>query len=112
MSTPEKRVKDKVKAMLKEKDAYFFMPATAGFGKSGVPDIVACIDGRFYGVECKAQPNKPTALQAKNLEQIAEAGGIAIAVDETGLGALKMLLDAGVVGTGGHIYDLLKKEDK
>lgn len=111
MSTPEKRVKDKVKAMLKEKGAYFFMPATAGFGKSGVPDIVACLDGKFWGIECKAQPNKPTALQIKNLEQIHETGGVAIAVDETGLGALKMMLEAGFISRGG-VVNLLKGEDK
>lgn len=113
MSTPEKRVKDKVKAMLKEKGAYFFMPATAGFGKSGVPDIVACLDGRFFGIECKAQPNKPTALQMKNLEQIAQTNGVAIAVDETGLGALKMVLDAGIkYYKKGEVMNLLKGEDK
>ena len=113
MTTPEKRVKDKVKAMLKEKGAYFFMPATAGFGKSGVPDIVACLDGRFYGIECKAQPNKPTALQEKNLEQIAQTKGVAIAVDETGLGALKMLLDSGIVyAAKSDVIRLLKGDDK
>lgn len=111
MSTPEKRVKDKVKAMLKEKGAYFFMPATAGFGKSGVPDIVACLDGKFWGIECKAQPNKPTALQEKNLVQIHHAGGIAVAVDETGLGALKMMLEAGFISRGG-VVNLLKGEYK
>jgi hypothetical protein len=116
MSTPEKRVKDKVKAMLKEKGAYFFMPATAGFGKSGVPDIVASVDGYFWGIECKAQPNKPTALQTKNLEQIAETGGVAIAVDETGLGAFKMLLDTGSFNLKylkkGEVLCMLKGEDK
>jgi hypothetical protein len=112
MSTPEKKVKDKVKAMLKEKGAYFFMPATAGFGKSGVPDIVACLDGKFWGIECKAQPNKPTALQEKNLAQIMDAGGVAVAIDETGLGAFKLLLSAGVEPKGGRMLILLKGEDK
>ncbi len=43
MTTPEKKVKDKVKKMLVEVGAYYFMPATGGYGRSGVPDLVACI---------------------------------------------------------------------
>lgn len=92
MSTPEKKVKDKVKAILKELGAYYFMPATHGFGSSGVPDIVACLHGSFIGIEVKANGNKPTALQVKNLHQIANAGGLAICVDETGIDTLKEVI--------------------
>ena len=38
--TPEKKVKQKVAKQLKEMGAYFFYPATGGYGRSGVPDIV------------------------------------------------------------------------
>ena len=46
-ATPEKRVKDKVVAILKQEGAYYFFPATHGYGRSGVPDIVACVSGLF-----------------------------------------------------------------
>ena len=52
--TPEAKVKNKAVKQLKELGAYYFFPATAGFGKSGVPDIVACYKGMFFGIECKA----------------------------------------------------------
>ena len=39
--TPEAKVKEKVVAKLKELKAYYFFPATGGYGKSGVPDIVS-----------------------------------------------------------------------
>lgn len=80
--TPEKKVKDKVVALLKQHGAYYFYPVTGGFGMSGVPDIVACYRGTFIGIECKAGNNKPTALQEKNLQMIHDAGGIALVINE------------------------------
>lgn len=80
--TPEAAVKDKVVAILKEEDAYYFFPATHGYGRSGVPDIVACVNGLFLGIECKAGSNKPTLLQVRELERIRRAGGYAVVVNE------------------------------
>ena len=37
---------------------------------------------KFFGIECKAGKNKPTALQEKNLREITMAGGIALVIDE------------------------------
>ena len=80
--TPEAKVKKKVAAALKQLGAYYFYPVTGGYGKSGVPDIVGCYNGRFFGIECKAGKGKTTALQDMNLKQITAAGGIAAVVDE------------------------------
>lgn len=80
--TPEAKVKKKVVAVLKQHDAYFFYPVTGGYGRSGVPDIIACHDGRFIGIECKAGTNKPTPLQEKNLKDIQAAGGVSLVVNE------------------------------
>ena len=80
--TPEAKVKKKVVAILKEMGAYYFYPVTGGYGQSGVPDIVGCYQGRFFGIECKAGKNKPTPLQEKNLKQIAEAGGVSLVINE------------------------------
>lgn len=80
--TPEKKVKNKVVKELKLLGAYYFFPVTGGFGGSGVPDICGCYYGRFFGIECKAGNNKPTPLQEKNLQEIIEAGGIAVVVNE------------------------------
>lgn len=81
-STPEKKVKDKVVKILKQLGAYYFYPVTGGYGSSGVPDIVGCYRGVFFGIECKAGSNKPTALQEKNLADITRTGGIALVVNE------------------------------
>lgn len=80
--TPEKAVKNSVVKILKKFGAYYFFPATGGYGTSGVPDIVVCYRGRFIGIECKAGKNMPTALQEKNLNEISNAGGVSIVVNE------------------------------
>ena len=82
MATPESRVKRVVVNQLKQLKAYYFFPATGGYGRSGVPDIIGCWKGMFFGIECKAGKNKPTALQEKNLRDISDAGGLARVVNE------------------------------
>jgi Holliday junction resolvase len=79
--TPEGKVKKEVIAYLNERGAYYFMPVTGGYGRSGVPDIVACLNGKFVGLECKAGDNQPTALQVKNLKAIRSAGGLSFCVN-------------------------------
>lgn len=81
--TPEKVVKDKVTSVLKEEGVYYFFPATHGYGRSGVPDIIACVNGYFFAVETKANGNKPTALQIREIEHIRRCNGVAVVVDET-----------------------------
>ena len=80
--TPENKVKKRVTDILKSANAYYFYPVTGGFGRSGVPDIVACYRGKFLGIECKAGKNKPTDLQLKNLRDIEKSGGVSLVVNE------------------------------
>jgi hypothetical protein len=80
--TPEAKVKKVVVAQLKQLCAYYFYPVTGGYGQSGVPDVVGCYEGLFFGIECKAGKNKPTPLQEKNLAQIRAAGGLDMVVNE------------------------------
>lgn len=91
--TPEGRVKRKAISELQKLGMYIFFPATGGFGRSGIPDIVCCYKGKFIGIECKAYGNKPTALQQSNLEEIVNNGGIAIVIDETSVFNLKQIIE-------------------
>jgi len=90
--TPEAKVKKKVVAILKEYKAYFFYPVTGGYGRSGVPDIIVCYNGRFIGIECKAGTNKPTPLQEKNLKDIQAAGGVSLVVNEDNISTVGEIL--------------------
>ena len=89
----EKWVKQQVVKLLKEKGVYYFFPVAGGYTSIGVPDIVACIRGRFVGIECKVGNNRPTVLQHKNLEDIRNNGGIAMVVTENDLETLEQRLE-------------------
>lgn len=93
MSTPESKVKAQVRSELQVRGAWFFFPPANGFGKGGIPDVVGCLRGRFFGIECKA-PGKLhtlTELQKMRLQEIEEAGGLAVAVDS--VSTLRDVLD-------------------
>ena len=91
-TTPEAKVKAKIKAILKAYNIYYAMPIGTGYGNSGVPDFLCCVNGKFLAIEAKAGNGKTTALQEKNIAQILEAGGFAIVVNETTLEQLQGLI--------------------
>lgn len=87
--TKEGAVKAKVKKMLDSYGCYHFSPMTGGYGHSGVPDIIACYNGLFIAIECKAGKGKTTALQEKSLEAIRVAGGVALVINENNVADLQ-----------------------
>ena len=91
--TPEAKVKKKVVAQLKDMGAYYFYPVTGGYGQSGVPDVVGCYKGIFFGIECKAGSNKPTPLQDKNLTDIRKQKGIAVVINEKNVDNIRGIFD-------------------
>ena len=49
--TPEAKVKHQVYKILRKNGAYYFSPIMNGYGKSGVPDIIVCYNGKFVGID-------------------------------------------------------------
>ena len=97
--TPEAKVKKKVVDVIKKNNAYYFFPATGGYGRSGVPDIVCCYRGHFVAIECKAGTNKPTPLQEAEMAKISQAQGFVRVVNETNIDdvqAMFNLIDKGL----------------
>lgn len=94
MTTPEHKVKSSCIEVLKRHGAYYFYPMTGGYGRSGIPDIIVCFNGRFLGIECKAGTNKPTALQQREMEHIRKAGGATLVIREDNLHELQGWLEA------------------
>ena len=88
-ATPEKLVKNKIKVILQDGGVYYAMPIGSGYGNAGVPDFLACVNGRFLAVEAKAGKGKTTALQDAHLEKIKTAGGVSMVVNEMNLDQLK-----------------------
>ena len=96
-TTPEGRVKNSIRKILKQYGVWYAMPATGGYGSSGVPDFLCCVSGYLLGIEAKAGPGVPTALQIMQLKGICDAGGVAIVVNETNLDELDALIQRLIV---------------
>ena len=92
-ATPEARTKKKIRKLLEDAKTYFAQPIGAMYGRSGTPDFLVCHRGHFIGIEAKANGGKTTALQELNLQQIRDAGGQTLVVNEHNLNELKGLLD-------------------
>lgn len=90
--TPEAKVKKKVVDVLKKNGAYYFFPATGGYGRSGVPDIVCCYRGVFVAIECKSGTNKPTPLQQAEMGKIKQAQGFVLVVNEDNIDDVSTVL--------------------
>lgn len=74
----EKHIENKIKRHLKEIGAYYVKFHATGFSRSGVPDILVCIRGRFVAIEVKQEKGVVSALQEAHQRQIIAAGGVAI----------------------------------
>ena len=74
----ESQLQTKIQAYLRERGGYTVNVVRAS--RSGVPDILACVEGKFIGIEVKVGTNKSTLLQEHNAKQIEKAGGIAVVI--------------------------------
>lgn len=80
--TPEGKVKDMVKAVLKSLGAHWFMPVTRGYGTSGMADIIVCLppNGRMVLIETKATGNKARPMQAAQINRMVKCGAVGVVV--------------------------------
>ena len=95
-ATPEKRVKDAVRKVLKRYTNYNHWPVPYGYGNSTI-DALVCVAGYFVGIETKAPGEVPTERQKKILKEI-QSGKFAkewIAESEGGRHRFKDLQESG-----------------
>lgn len=104
----EKEFENKVKKYMRDRGCYLVKYWGGGqFTTAGIPDILACVGGRFIGVEIKAPRGRPTALQIHNLKKIDEAGGYGILLYPKDFEIFKELVES--IESGGDApYKTLK----
>lgn len=74
----EKAVENKIKKWLKDKGYWFFKVHGSIFQPAGIPDILACINGKFVAIEVKrSKGGIVSPLQKAQIEMIKKNGGIA-----------------------------------
>ena len=50
------------------------------YGTAGIPDVICCLDGRFFAFEVKTPEGVVTKLQERTIHRIKVAGGHAYVV--------------------------------
>lgn len=91
--TPEGKVKDKVKKLLKKYGAYWHMAVTNGMGAPSL-DFICCYKGYYFAIETKAGNKQPTTRQEITMNEIRAAGGFVFLVNEVqGLVELEAYLE-------------------
>lgn len=89
----EKSFENKVKRYLKSKGIYYFKYFGNAYSTAGILDLTLCVNGRFVGVELKAEKGKTSSLQDYNIKKIQESGGIAIILRPSGFEDFKKLIE-------------------
>lgn len=85
MATPEGKIKAWIKQELAAANVYYAMPMGTGYGKSGVPDFLCCVNGHFLAIEAKAGKGTTTALQDREIALIRARNGTALIINEDNL---------------------------
>ncbi len=74
----ERSIVTKVLRYLKTVPGCFCWKEHGGmYGTAGIPDIIACVNGRFLAFEVKTPSGKTTKLQEATIRKILSAGGVA-----------------------------------
>lgn len=74
----EKNYENKIKKYIEDSGGWQVKFFANQMTKSGIPDILACVNGYFLAVEVKAENGKPSELQKYHVAKINNAGGYAV----------------------------------
>ena len=73
----EKQVENQIKKWLEQNNHWYFKVHGGAFQKTGVPDIIACMNGRFVAIEVKRPSGGVVSkLQQIQMVKIKENGGV------------------------------------
>ena len=92
MAGKEKNFENKIKNFLKKENCYFFKFWGTMYTRAGVPDLIACVNGWFVGIEVKSDIGKPSEIQLVNIDEIHRNKGFAVVVHPEGFEQLKEMI--------------------
>jgi hypothetical protein len=96
-------VKKIVKQVLNDQpNCWWFMPPANGYGRSGIPDFVGCVDGNAFAVETKFGRGTTTAHQNKEIAAATQAGAQVWIVRETNVDTWALEFKAWVALNAGN----------
>lgn len=99
MAGEEKRFENKIKRYLDSKGIWYVKFFANAFTRSGIPDILCCVNGKFVSIEVKAETGRLSDLQMIEMERICKSGGIALCIRPSQFDWLKnkieVMLDEG-----------------
>ena len=81
-----------IKKFLEDEGAWHVKFFANSRTRSGIPDILACVNGYFVGIEVKSQGGHASPLQLHHCEKIRNAGGYAFIVYPSGFEKLKQFI--------------------
>lgn len=84
MSTGHAKLLSEICDWLRKAGIWYVRTNSHGYGRKGIPDILACYQGAFVAIEAKVKPDKPTPWQERELAAIRAAGGKALVIYDAG----------------------------
>ena len=81
MTTPEGKVKTKVKQILEKYKIYYFMPVKHQlYGKAGIGDFICCVNSRFLAIKTKKPDGEQTELQEEDMKDVRKSKGLKLII--------------------------------
>lgn len=86
MPPAESRLRSAIVKALSAYSGYWIVTHQAGTQEKGLPDIIGCYAGKFFGLEVKMPGRRHTLTERQEyvLEKIRKAGGVAVVVSSVG----------------------------
>lgn len=75
---PEAKIGKKIREYIENAGGFVFKVHGGPQMMAGLPDLIACIQGLFFGIEVKQPGQKPTARQEFVHRMIRRSGGVVI----------------------------------
>ena len=75
MTTAEGLLKTRIRKFFTAKGIFWSSVQGGPGSKPGDPDLIACIDGNFVGIEVKTAGGRQSPIQKKREEEIIASGG-------------------------------------